>query len=161
MSALNRGGQISEMDEACRPLQGDRRRQGAARRPDTAARLVRKLDEACRARGAARTRRRGGEASALGWTQVSCGRASTTCSRSACRATRIRGGWTPTSAASKSSQRGLVCRKEPVEYVEVPFGEPQAARVVLEGAGAGTCALHGAFRRSRRHQGDHLRGDRG
>ena len=51
MGAINRGGQISEIDEACRPLRehaGTKALDG-----DPTARLVRKLDEARGTRGTA------------------------------------------------------------------------------------------------------------
>ena len=60
-------------------------------------------------------------------------------------------------------EKGLKLRKEPVEIVEIPYGGHKLkayfmkAPVLRASPARGRAALHGALRRLRRDQGDHLR----
>ena len=152
MGALNRGGQISEIDEACRPL-----KEFAATKNDPAAQDAwfeswMKLAE--------RVERLGdvdyaGEPSALRRPQIpargpllSDGRAHAEPQGSA-PADRLQ-------ARHRGLRQGAQAAKEPVECVEVPYGEHRLPAYFMKAPVNGPGAMHGAFRRLRRHQGDHL-----
>ena len=104
MSALNRGGQISEIDEACRPLQeaagikalvGDQNAQRAWF--ESWMKLAERIE-----RLAARTKRRNTRFRRVAST---CAQGFTTCWPSACRHTRTHAVWMPTNVASLSTTK--------------------------------------------------------
>ena len=157
MGALNRGGQISEIDEACRPLKeiaGAQERSGAAQ--DAWFESWMKLAERVE---------RLGDVDAQANHPLSAGRKYLRAGLYYLLAERMPSHKDPRRLIAYKRgievyAKGLKARREPVEFVEVPYGEHKLPAYLLQRAGHRPRAVHGAFRRVRRHQGDHLRRDR-
>jgi dienelactone hydrolase len=143
MSAINRGGQISEIDEACRPLKevagikalgGDQTQQRAW------------FESWMKV--AERVRRLGEADEAVGHT-LSAGRKYMRSGLYFLLAERMPSHKDPRRVEAfkrgiATFRRGLELRKEPVEYVEVPFGEHRLKALFSKAPGTGPmpCMLH-------------------
>lgn len=143
MSALNRGGQISEIDEACRPLKeiagikalhGDQTQQRAWFESwMKVAERVERLGEVDEAAGhtlsAGRKYLRAGIYYLLAERMPS--------HKDPRRLDAYRRG-------IEVYRRGLFCRREPVEYVEVPYGEHKLPAIFSKAPGSGRmpCVVH-------------------
>ncbi|MGZ8211891.1 MAG: alpha/beta hydrolase family protein [Burkholderiales bacterium] len=143
MSALNRGGQISEVDEACRPLkeiagvkalQGDQTQQRAwfeswMKLAERVERLGRADEEANHLLSAGRKYLRAGIYYLLAERMPS--------HKDPRRLDAYKRG-------IEIFKRGLVCRKEPVEYVEVPYGEHKLPAMFSKAPvpGRAPCMVH-------------------
>ena len=143
MSALNRGGQISEVDEACRPLreiagikalQGDATQQRAwfeswMKLAERVERLGRADEEAKHPLSAGRKYLRAGIYYLLAERMPS--------HKDPRRLDAYKRG-------IEIFRRGLVLRKEPIEYVEVPYGEHKLPAIFSKAPGSAQapCMVH-------------------
>src|SRR5689334_6233264 len=143
MSALNRGGQISEVDEACRPLreiagikalQGDQSQQRAwfeswMKLAERVERLGRTDEEAKHPLSAGRKYLRAGIYYLLAERMPS--------HKDPRRLDAYKRG-------IEIFKRGLILRKEPIEYVEVPYGEHKLPAIFCKAPGSGQapCMVH-------------------
>lgn len=143
MSALNRGGHISEIDEACRPLReiagikalaGDPTQQRAWF--ESWMKVAEKV-------------RRQGEADEAAGHPLSAGRKYLRAGLYFLLAERMPSHTDPRRLEAfkrgiETYRRGLVCRREPVEFVEVPYG-PHRLKAILSKApvpGRAPCIVH-------------------
>jgi dienelactone hydrolase len=143
MSALNRGGQISEVDEACRPLrqiagikalQGDQTQQRAWF--ESWMKLAERVE-------------RLGQADEQAQHPLSAGRKYLRAGIYYLLAERMPSHKDPRRLEAYKRgidvfKRGLVCRKEPMEYVEVPYGNHKLPAIFSRAPGPGRapCMVH-------------------
>ncbi len=143
MSALNRGGQVSEVDEACRPLRevaGTKALQGDQAQQRAWFESWMKVAE--------RVRRQGEADEALGRT-ISAGRKYLRSGIYFLLAERMPSHRDPRRLDAfmrgiQTYRRGLELRREPVEHVEVPFGEHRLKAIFSKAPGPGPhpCMVH-------------------
>jgi dienelactone hydrolase len=143
MSALNRGGQISEVDEACRPLRqiagikalhGDQTQQRAWF--ESWMKLAERVEHLARADEEARH-------------PLSAGRKYLRAGIYYLLAERMPSHKDPRRLEAYKRgievfRRGLVCRKEPMEYVEVPYGSHKLPAIFSKAPvqGRAPCVVH-------------------
>lgn len=143
MSALNRGGQISEIDEACRPLKdvaGIKALHGDQTQQRAWFESWMKVAE--------RVERLGQADEAAGHT-LSAGRKYLRAGIYYLLAERMPSHKDPRRLEAYQRgievyRRGLACRKEPAEYVDVPFGEHRLPAIFSKAPGSGRapCVVH-------------------